>query len=105
MIDISNSAMKEVKKQFNPNGTQPYIRITLVGRGCGGPIFKLIPGNSTDKDEVRQEETLNIVAEKQLLEEFGGIQIHYVESHWGGGHLEIRPFMDLTSGGCGDCRC
>ncbi len=105
MIDISKSAIKEIKNEFAPDDKQSCVRIMLASRGCNGPYFKLEPSSSTDSDDIRQEGKLNIVAEKKLITEFGPIQIHYVTSHWGGGHFEIRPLMDLSVGGCGDCRC
>ncbi len=105
MIDISKSAIKEIKNKFAPDSEHSCVRIMLAGSGCGGPNFKLESSTSTNSDDIRQEEKLNIVVEKKLIKKFGPIQIQYVTSHWGGGHIEIRPLMDLSVDGCGDCRC
>jgi Fe-S cluster assembly iron-binding protein IscA len=105
MIDISGSAIEKVSREFSSDGRESCVRIVLAGRGSGGPVFELEQSAERREDEIRREPSLTLVADRRLIEEFGGIAIEYVESHWGGGNLAIRPLVDLSTGSCGDCRC
>jgi Fe-S cluster assembly iron-binding protein IscA len=105
MIDVSGEAIRELRVQYPPGEQGSVVRIVLAGRGCGGPIFELEPSSPTERDEIREEDRLTIVVEDRLVEEFKGISIRYVRSHWGGGCFEIQPSVSLNVDSCGDCRC
>ena len=105
MIDASGEAIRELKLQYPAGEQGSIVRIVLAGRGCGGPIFELEASSATERDEVREEDRLTIIADKRLVEEFKAISIRYVRSHWGGGCFEIQPSMSLNVDSCGDCRC
>ena len=104
MIDISRSAVSEIRRQFVAENT-PCVRIAELARGCNGPILKLIRDDPRPDDRIQKEEGFNLVVNSCLEDELGGIRIEYTASPFGGGNFAIAPLVNLTSGGCGDCRC
>ena len=73
MIDVSGEAIRELKVRYPAGEQGSIVRIVLAGRGCGGPIFELEPSSPTERDEIREEDRLTIVADKRLVEEFKAI--------------------------------
>ncbi len=104
MIDISKPAREQIRRQF-VTPTSPCIRIEALARGCNGPILRLVPDEPRPHDHIQREEGFDLVVNRDLEEELGGIRIRYSPSPFGGGSFAIAPLVDLTSGGCGDCRC
>ncbi|MBW1686222.1 MAG: hypothetical protein JRS35_14305, partial [Deltaproteobacteria bacterium] len=75
MIDVSGEAIRELKLRYPPGEQALIVRIVLAGRGCGGPVFELEASSPTERDEIREEDRLTIVADECLVEEFKAISI------------------------------
>ena len=104
MIDTSKAALTEIRRQF-VGQSATCIRIAELGRGCNGPILRLLRDTPGPEDRVQREEGFDLVVNRRLEEELGGIRIEYIPSPFGGGSFSIAPLVDLKIGGCGDCRC
>lgn len=56
-----------------------------------------------DEDEVVAVDGFRVVAEKKLLDEFGGVTVDYMKTGWSEG-FRITPGKPSTSN-CGSCSC
>jgi len=56
-----------------------------------------------DSDEVVKVNGFSVVAERSLLEQFGGVTIDYMSSGWSEG-FRITPGKP-TESSCGSCSC
>lgn len=101
-ITISDEAYNEFKEFLDENKVEVYnIRINLAGYACSGPAFNISVSQSTDSDITETINDINFIAEKTLIDEFGGFIILSSEENEGRG-LSLRPVI-APEGGCGSC--
>lgn len=101
-ITLSKEAYTEFKSFLDENGIEEYnVRINLAGFGCSGPAFNISVSEPTDADLVEKVEEINFIAEKSLVDEFGGFIILSTEENEGRG-LSLKPVI-ASEGGCGSC--
>jgi HesB-like selenoprotein len=101
-ITISDEAYNEFKEFLDENKVEGYnIRINLAGYGCGGPAFNISVSQATDSDITETVKDINFIAEKTLIDEFGGFIIISSDENEGRG-LSLKPVI-APEGGCGSC--
>lgn len=102
-ITISDDAYKEFKEFLDDNKVEGYnVRINLAGYACSGPAFNISVSEATDADVTEQVNEITFIAEKSLIDEFGGFIILSTEENQGRG-LSLKPVIESESGGCGSC--
>ena len=103
LITISEEAYKEFKDFLDDNKVEGYnIRINLAGYACSGPAFNISVSEATDADLSEQINDVTFIAEKTLVDEFGGFIILSTEENEGRG-LSLKPVIAPEGGGCGSC--
>lgn len=101
MVKITELAAQKVKEVLKAqNKENAFLRIYLVGVGCGGPNFGMTLEESKTEDDILDEEYgVSILTDKKLSTHLEGAIVDYIESDNGGG-FEIRPAKASNGGGC-----
>lgn len=110
MIKITEIAAQKVKDVLKAQDKEnAFLRLYLVGVGCGGPNFGMTLEESKTEDDILDEEYgVSILTDKKLFTHLEGATVDYVESSNGGG-FEIRTAKtgnsdgDACGSGCGGC--
>jgi len=108
MIEITELAAQKVKEVLKAqNKENAFLRVYLVGAGCGGPNFGMTLDESKSEDDILDEKYgLSILTDKKLAPQLEGATIDFIESNDGGG-FEIRTTKtddgEGCGGGCGGC--
>ncbi len=108
MVKITEIAAKKVIDVLKAqNKENAFLRLYLVGMGCGGPNFGMTLEESKTEDDILDEEYgVSILTDIKLSTQLEGATIDYIESDDGGG-FEIRTAKpdngDSCGGGCGGC--
>lgn len=101
-ITISDEAYNEFKEFLDESKVESYnIRINLAGFGCSGPVFNISVSTPNDEDVTEVVNDVTFLAEKKLIDEFGGFIIVSSEENEGRG-LSLRPVIK-PEGGCSTC--
>ena len=75
-INVTNKALDEIKKVIkDKNATSKKIRVFLAGIGWGGPTFNLALDEQKENDEIYSEDSVDFVADKNLIEQYRGFKI------------------------------
>ena len=110
MVKITELAAQKVKeRQKVQNKENVFLRIYLVGEGCGGPNFGLTLEESKTEDDILDVEYgVSIITDIELATTLEGTIVDYTETNNGGG-FEIRKekadHAEGCGGGCGSCSC
>ena len=59
---------------------------------------------SSDDDEKIERDGVTLIADKDLVAQFGGVSVDYKVHPWGGGGFVVRPSTP-SENSCGDCSC
>ncbi|MCB8818516.1 HesB/IscA family protein [Desulfosporosinus shakirovi] len=104
MVQITELAAQKVKEVLKAqNKENAFLRLYLVGMGCGGPNFGMTLDESKTEDDILDEEYgVSMIIDKKLLMHLEGAVIDYIESDNGGG-FEIR--MAKMDNGCDSSCC
>lgn len=108
MVKITELAAQKVIDVLKAqNKENAFLRLYLVGVGCGGPNFGMTLEESKTEDDVLDEEYgVSILTDIKLSTHLEGAIVDYVESSDGGG-FEIRTAKtgngDACGSGCGGC--
>ncbi|MEL7649390.1 MAG: HesB-like protein [Sedimentibacter sp.] len=103
MIFIDDTAYKEFKELLDEANVDSYnVRISLDNYGCSGPIFGVSISEPTEADEVETINEVTFMAEKSVIEQYGGFIIVSSEENNGNG-VGLKPVVQPQSGcsGCG----
>jgi len=96
-IKVTNKALDEIKKVLTEkNTTSNKIRIFLAGIGWGGPKFNLALDEQKENDEIYSEDTVNFVADKNLIDQYTGFKIDYSSFFLQRGFL-VHPYSGPAS--------
>ena len=102
MIFINETAYKEFKELLDEANVDSYnIRIGIDNYACSGPVFGVSVSEATAEDEVETINEITFIAEKSLIEQFGGFIIVSSEENNGYG-VGLKPVVQPQSG-CGGC--
>ena len=96
-IKVTNKALDEIKKVLTEkNTTSNKIRIFLAGIGWGGPKFNLALDEQKENDEIYSENSVNFVADKNLIDQYKGFKIDYSSFFLQRGFL-VYPYSGSAS--------
>jgi len=96
-IKVTNKALGEIKKVLEQkNATNKKIRIFLAGIGWGGPSFNLALDEQKENDEIYSEDGIDFVADKSLIDQYGGFKIDYSNFFLQRGFL-VHPYSGPAS--------
>lgn len=108
MLEITDSAVKNVKDYLSQNNVSSAIRVSLMSGGCSGPSLSLSLDEAKDSDLCVEQDGVNFVIDKGLSETCGAVKVDFVESSGGcgcsGGGFTIsceKTLPGARSGGCG----
>ena len=101
-ITISEEAYNEFVSFLKENSVDSFnIRINLAGYACSGPVFNISVSEATDADVTEVVNDITFIAEKTIIDEFGGFIILSSEENDGNG-LSLKA-VNPGEGGCGSC--
>jgi len=98
-INITNKAIVEIKKvlkEKNSTSASKKIRIFLAGIGWGGPKFNLALDEQKENDEIYSEDSVDFVADKNLIDQYKGFKIDYSNFFLQRGFL-VHPYSGPAS--------
>lgn len=92
-INISDEAYSEFKSFLDSTNITDYnLRISYLGRNCSGLTFNLDNDISNENDICDKIHEINFIANKDLVEEYGGfIILSNNENNQNG--LELKPVI------------
>ena len=104
IITIDSRASEELKSILSSMAIYAdTIRIFISGMACHGPMFNIAKDEQKENDYAMEFEGIKYVADKALMEEFGGFEIQYLEEDSFHG-LYVKPqIMPDNGGGCSSC--
>lgn len=101
VIAIDKRASEELKSILESMSVNAdTIRIFISGMACHGPMFNIAKDEEKSNDYSMEFDGIKYVADKALMEEFGGFEIQYLEEDGFHG-LYVKPQIVPESGGCG----
>lgn len=108
MLEVTDSAVKNVKDYLSQNKIESAIRVSLMSGGCSGPSLSLSLDEAKDNDLTVEKDGVNFLIEKGLSATCGAVKVDFIESSGGcgcsGGGFTIsceKPLPGARSGGCG----
>lgn len=92
-VQMSEEAYEEFKSFLEASNVQNYnLRISYLGRNCSGLTFNLDNDVSTKDDICQQVHDINFIADKDLINEYGGFKI-LSNAENGGNGLELKAII------------
>ena len=80
-IDLTNKAIEKINKIVEEEKIEkPVIRVYIAGVGWGGPAFSIALDEHKDEDYSKFLEGVTYVAEKELVNKYGGFKVDYSDS-------------------------
>ncbi len=110
MVEVTDSAIKNIKAYLAQNNIDSAIRVAMMG-GCGGPSLGLAIDESTPNDQVHEQDDLRFLVDKELLTQCGSVKIDFVEPTatsgcgCGGGGGYVVSSANPLAGAGGGCGC
>ncbi len=103
MIEITNTAAKELKDLLEKEGKSTYgLRISYGGIGCGGPQYTMsLDENPTKGEDVQESNGVRMFMEKNVESALDGAEIDFVDDPMFGKGFTIKH--PSLSSGCGSC--
>ena len=84
MLNVSETAVANVKEYLNQEKIESSIRIFIMSGGCSGPSLGLALDEVKENDLTFEEDGINFLVEKGLAETCGAITVDYREASSGG---------------------
>lgn len=101
-IVMNSDASKELRSILESKGvTENTIRVFVAGMGWSGPSFNLALDEKKEDDTLVEIDGFNLIAETELIEQFGGFEIKYFEQDGQKG-IYVEPAIK-SEGGCSSC--
>lgn len=103
-IKISQKASDELKSLLEGLDMKDTdtLRIFISGMACNGPMFNVAKDSLQENDYEYDFDGIKYVADKALIDEFGGFEIQYIEQDGFHG-LFVKPDIEPMAGGCATC--
>ncbi|WP_446011202.1 IscA/HesB family protein [Candidatus Electrothrix sp.] len=105
MIEVTETAIVNVKEYLNQGKIESPIRIFIMQGGCSGPGLGLAIDDAREDDLTFEQDGVNFLVEKALAESCGAIKVDYLESSSGcgcsGGGFKITSEKPLPGAGEG----
>jgi len=112
MLEVTEVAITNVKEYLCENNIESAVRITIMSGGCSGPGLGLALDEAKENDLTVEQDGVNFLVEKGLVETCGTITVDFIEASTSGcgcsgGGFSIKSEKSLSGdekGGCG-CSC
>lgn len=107
MLEVTESALTNVKDYLDQQKIDSAIRITLMSGGCAGPILNLALDEAKDNDHTFDHDGVSFLVDKGLATTCGAIKVDFIEIKDGGygcGSFMVTSEKPLSGGDCG-CSC
>ena len=96
-INVTNKALNEIKKVLKEKkSTSKKIRIFLAGIGWGSPTFNLALDEQKENDKIYSEDSVDFIADKNLIDQYRGFKIDYSNFFLQRGFL-VHPYGGSAS--------
>ncbi|MCI5114892.1 MAG: adhesin [Candidatus Electrothrix sp. AW1] len=113
MLEVTESALTNVKEYLRQQKIESAIRIIMMSGGCSGPSLGLALDEAKENDLTFEQDGMNFLVEKSLAATCGTIKVDYLDSSsscgCSGGGFSITSEKPLTGdsggGGCNSCSC
>lgn len=107
MLEITESALNNVRDYMSQQKIDSAIRVNLVSGGCAGPSLGLSIDDAKDNDHTFDHGGITFLVDKGLGKTCGAIKVDFIEKKDGGcgsGGFAITSEKPLSGGNCG-CSC
>lgn len=109
MLEVTESALANVKDYMNQQKIDSAIRVSLISGGCSGPSLALALDEAKDNDHLFDHGGVSFVVDKGLAETCGAIKVDFIEKKdggcgCGGGGFAVTSEKSLSGSSCG-CSC
>jgi iron-sulfur cluster assembly accessory protein len=106
MIEITETAAKEVKQIFKEEHSEGYgIRIYAAGMSCSGVYYGLsLEREKKENDKVFDSNDLSIYVDSEIEEETDGFIIDYIDNEYGKGFIIENPNASACGPSCSSCQ-
>jgi iron-sulfur cluster assembly protein len=115
MLEVTASALNNVKDYMSQQNINSPIRVTMVSGGCSGPSLALAIDDLKEGDRSFDHDGISFVVNETLLASCGAIKVDFIEQKTsgcgcgGGGGFSITSEKPLSGGSCscssGSCGC
>ena len=107
MLEVTESALTNLKDYLDQEKIDSAIRVNLMSGGCAGPSLDLALDEAKDDDHTFDHGEVSFLVDKGLAETCGAIKVDFIEKKDGGcgdGGFLVTSEKPLSSSGCG-CSC
>ena len=107
MLEVTESALANVKDYMSQQEIDLAIRVNLMSGSCGGPSLGLALDEAKDNDHTFDHGGISFLVDKGLAETCGAIKVDFIEKKGGGsggGGFAVTSENPLSGGDCG-CSC
>lgn len=109
MLEVTESALANVKEYLSQQKIDSAIRVNLMSGGCAGPSLGLAIDEATDNDHTFDHDGVSFLVDKGLAQTCGVIKVDFIEKKdggcgCGGGGFTVTSEKPLAGSGCG-CSC
>ena len=100
MLEVTSSAVENLKTYLADNNIESAIRISLMQGGWAGPSLGLALDEPKENDEMIKENGITYLINKELFDEAKPINVDFVESAFGSG-FSISSKLAACGPSCG----
>ncbi len=110
MLEITHSALTNIKDYLRQQKVESPIRVTMLSGGCDGPSLRLAIDEAKENDDNFDHDGVTFVVEKSLFATCGKVTVDFIEKSAGGcgcgasGGFTVTSEKPLSGGGC-SCSC
>ena len=106
MLEVTKSALNNVKDYMRQQKIDSAIRITMMSSGCAGPSLTMAMDEAKENDRSFDHDGVSFVVDEWLLATCGAIKVDFIEKKdggcgCGGGGFIVTSEKPLSGGGCG----
>lgn len=104
MLEVTESAVANIKEYLSKNNVQSAIRV-MMQQSCAGVGLGLGLDEEKEGDKVFEEGGVSFLVDAALFDSTGKITVDFIEQKsgcgCGGGGFSVSSEKPLASGGCG----
>lgn len=103
IITVSDSAITQIKEYFSTHEKEKKPIRIIATSGCGGSLLAITLDESTDKDVKVIIEDFEFIADQELIDLVGNIEIEFDSDRF----FSIKSERELPKlgEGCAGCSC
>ena len=105
MLEVTDSAVENLKSYLAQNNIESAVRIALMQGGWAGPSLGLALDEPKDNDKTFQEDGVSFLVEEGLLSSCGVIKVDFLEAGYRSGFSITSTNPVGGGGGCSSGSC